>query len=465
MIKPKILVVDDDAAVLTSLSLLLKQAGYEAKKASSPTEALKVLETEKIQVVLQDLNYSARQTTGEEGLELLRNIKSKHPQIPVILMTAWGSIALAVDGLKAGASDFITKPWTHQQILQSVKTALGLSEVASPNNLSRKELDSRYNFSNIIGEDPKLLKILEIIARVSQTDAPILITGESGTGKELIAEAIHLNSPRKANPLVRVNLGSVPSSLFESELFGHVKGAFTDAKADRKGRFEMADKGTIFLDEIGDMDFGCQVKLLRVLQDRTFESVGASKSKTVDVRVVSATNRNLTELVSKGEFREDLLYRLNLIALHLPPLRERKEDIPLIAQHFLNLAMKVYHREAMKISDNALKWFKTQTFSGNIRELKHLIERAVIISSHVVLDVEDFQNAVSLSQTQTSSINLDIEDKLPPVGSISLEEMEKGMIIKTIKHHQGNLQKAADDLGLSRFALYRRMEKYGIQEK
>jgi DNA-binding NtrC family response regulator len=465
MIKPKILVVDDDTAVLTSLSLLLKQAGYEAKKASSPSEALKILEIEKIQVVLQDLNYSARQTTGEEGLELLQKINSKYPQVPVILMTAWGSIALAVDGLKAGASDFITKPWTHQQILQSVKTALGLSEVSSPNNLSRKELDSRYNFSNIIGEDAKLLKILEIIARVSQTDAPILITGESGTGKELIAEAIHLNSPRKANPMVRVNLGSVPSSLFESELFGHVKGAFTDAKADRKGRFEIADKGTIFLDEIGDIDFSCQVKLLRVLQDRTFEPVGASKSKTVDVRVVSATNRNLTELVSKGEFREDLLYRLNLIAVHLPPLRERKEDIPLIVQHFLNLAMKVYHRDSMKISDNALKWFKTQTFSGNIRELKHLIERAVIISSQVVLDVEDFQSAISLSQTQSPSISLDIEDKLPPVGSISLEELEKGMILKTIKHHQGNLQKAADDLGLSRFSLYRRMEKYGIQEK
>jgi DNA-binding NtrC family response regulator len=403
------------------------------------------------------MNFS-RQTTGNEGLALLQEIKSTFPHIPVILITSWGSISLAVAGMQAGAADFITKPWTNEQIVHAVKTALGLAAVSGPSTLlSREELDKQYDFKNVVGRDPKLLQLLQIIGRVSATDASVLITGESGTGKEVIADAIHRNSTRKNKPLVKVNLGSIPSSLFESELFGHVKGAFTDARNDRKGRFEEAHTGTIFLDEIGDLDFGCQVKLLRVLQERTFEVVGSNKSRHVDVRVVSATNKNLLEMIGKEEFREDLYYRLNLISVHLPALRERREDIPLLANYFLQQAAKTYRRDKLSLSEQATKWLQAKNFPGNIRELKHTIERAVIMTSGQVLQAEDF------NLTQAMQPAAAAKDNLPEVGSMSLEEMEKAMILKTITHHGGNISKVAESLGMSRFSLYRRLEKYGIR--
>ncbi len=452
-----ILIVDDDASVLASLSLLLKQGGYISRTASTPKEALDKIERDTFQIVLQDMNFS-RRTDGEEGLKLLAEIKARQPKLPVVLMTAWGSIALAVKGVQAGASDFITKPWTNEQILQTVQTILGLSKTnLSDKTPSREELDAQYDFSNIIGEDAKLLKVLDVVARVSRTDAPILITGESGTGKELIADAVHRNSPRKENAFVKVNLGSIPPSLFESELFGHIKGAFTDAKQDRKGRFELAEQGTIFLDEVGDLDFSCQVKLLRVLQDRTFEPVGASKTKTASVRVVSATNQNLSELIARGAFREDLLYRLNLISVHLPPLRERKGDIPLLAEHFLNLAKKAYRRETMSIASNAMRWLQNRTWQGNIRELRHLIERTVLIATESILTESDFAVATAMEQERTE------KDALPAVGAMTLDEIEKAMIEKAIAHYEGNISKIADALGLSRAALYRRLEKFGIR--
>jgi DNA-binding NtrC family response regulator len=454
-----ILIIDDDFSVTTSLALLLKQAGYHSHSAASPPEALALLESESFSLILQDMNFS-RRTTGEEGLKLLKQIKAKKAYIPVILMTAWGSISLAVKGVQAGAADFITKPWSNEQLLQSVKTALGLAAAnfssAPEKALTREELDARYDFTNLIGRDSKFLKILEIIGRVSPTDASVLITGESGTGKELIAEAIHRNSLRKSAPFVKVNLGGITSTLFESEMFGHVKGAFTDARFDRKGRFEAANGGTIFLDEIGDLDPSCQVKMLRVLQDRTFEVVGSSASRTVDVRVISATNRNLPEMIEKGEFREDLLYRLNLIAIHLPPLRERREDVPLLADQFVQNIGKVYRRNNLAINETALKWLQGLNWPGNIRQLKQLVERTVLMSNKDIFGVEDFSLSLRMQPEGRG------KDFLPAVGSMTLDEMEKAMIIKAMSTYRNNITKVAEALGLSRAALYRRFEKYGI---
>jgi len=455
-----ILIVDDDASVITSLSLLLKQAGYRSQSATTPEQALSLIESEPFALVLQDMNFS-RQTTGEEGIELLKQIKARRPDLPVALITAWGSISLAVQGVRAGASDFITKPWSHQQIIQTVNTALGLAAATSSRlpgqTITREGLDAHYDFKDLVGSDPKFLRVLELIGRVAPTDASVLITGESGTGKELIASAIHHNSHRRDKPFVKVNLGGIPAQLFESEMFGHVKGAFTDARADRKGRFEMASGGTIFLDEIGDLDAGAQVKLLRVLQDRTYEVLGSSVTRAVDVRVISATNRNLTEMVAAGAFREDLLYRLNLIAVHLPPLRERSTDIPLIAGHFLESLTKVYRRAGLSIKDEALRWLRNQQWPGNIRQLRHTIERALLVSGKDALEVEDFELTFEMDSREER------KDALPQVGSMTIDDMERAMIVKAMKYHDGNISKVAEALGLSRAALYRRFEKYGIK--
>ncbi|MBX7222104.1 MAG: sigma-54 dependent transcriptional regulator [Blastocatellia bacterium] len=454
-----ILIIDDDPSVTTSLALLLKQAGYRSQTAQSPAQGLEKLASQRFEVVIQDMNFS-RSTTGDEGIELLKAIKSSHPKLPVILITAWGSIQLAVEGIRCGAADFITKPWTHQQILQAVKTATGLAAVAPRSNEApgtRTELDSRYDFGHLIGEDPKLLRILELIGRVSATDASVLITGESGTGKELIAEAIHRNSHRKEAPFVKVNLGGIAAALFESEMFGHVRGAFTDARQDRKGRFEIAHGGTIFLDEIGDLDTNSQVKMLRVLQDRTYEVLGNSSTRTVDVRVISATNRNLAEMVEQGTFREDLLYRLNLIAVHLPALRERPGDIPRLAAHFAQAMGNIYRRPGLNISPKAYAWLQNLPWPGNIRQLRQVIERTVLMSTRDQLDIEDFTLAFEMGQHEKAR-----PEPAPALGSMTLDEMEKAMIVKSLEQHGGNISKVAEALGLSRAALYRRFEKYGI---
>ena len=454
-----ILLIDDDPSVTASLALLLKQAGYRSQSAASPAEALQKLEKENFSLIIQDMNFS-RQTTGEEGLDLLGKVKVRWPEVPVILLTAWGSISLAVQGMRGGAADFVTKPWNNQQLLQSVQTTMGLAAVATSHRadkvLTREELDSRYDFQALVGRDPKFLRVLDVIGRVSSTDASVLITGDSGTGKELIAEAIHGNSRRKQGPFVKVNLGGISSTLFESEMFGHVRGAFTDAKQDRKGRFEMASGGTIFLDEIGELDLNAQVKLLRVLQDRTYEVLGSSVTRTVDVRVISATNRNLADLIGRGEFREDLLYRLNLIALHLPSLAERREDIPLLALHFLQSIARVYRRTEISLSPATLSWLKTLEWPGNIRQLKHLIERTMVVVSKPVLEVEDFSLPVEMEPRDLR------KRPLPLPGSMTLDEMEKAMILQCMEQYSGNISKVAEALGLSRPALYRRMEKYGL---
>jgi two-component system NtrC family response regulator len=451
-----ILIVDDDASITASLALLLKQHGYATVTARDAMEALSVLRRDRPRLVIQDMNFG-RTTTGADGLELLERIRAEEPSLPVILMTAWGSIQLAVEGMKRGASDFITKPWSNATVVQSVETALQLvATQPGRSELSRGDLDERFDFSNIIGTDPKILRMLDLIGRVAPTDASILITGESGTGKELVAEAVHRNSRRRGAPFVKVNLGGISSTLFESEMFGHVRGAFTDARETRRGRFDIADGGTIFLDEIGELDAPSQVKLLRVLQDRTFEVLGSSRPRTVDVRVVAATNRVLHELAQRGEFREDLLYRLNLINVHLPPLRDRRGDVPPLANHFLRLANEAYRTEVASISPRAMEWLKSQPWPGNIRQLRQTIDRAVLIRGGRELDVEDFFAVRDAGAAASHDVTL------PDAGTITLDEMERRMIVKCMAHYEGNVSRVAEALGLSRAALYRRFEKYGI---
>ncbi|GLU54647.1 sigma-54-dependent transcriptional regulator [Dyadobacter frigoris] len=449
-----ILIVDDDLAIRTSLALLLKKEGFSVKGASSPEDTFEVLKNEIPELILLDLNFSI-ETSGDEGMQLLQRIHKYNPKIPVILITGWGTIDLAVKGMKEGARDFITKPWQNEYLLQSINTILNLANQA-PQSANRRKLEQKFHFENIVGEDPKLLQILETVGRVSSTDAPVLITGESGTGKELIAEAIHTNSKRKTKPFVKVNLGGISSTLFESELFGHVRGAFTDAKTDRAGRFEMAHKGTIFLDEIGELDLSSQVKLLRVLQERTFEPLGSSKSRTVDVRIICATNRNLEEMVAQGTFREDLFYRINLITVKLPALRERPGDIPILAEFFMNNLKVIYERPTLQLSPTALKWLKTLTLQGNIRQLKNIVERTVLLAGDDVLEAEDFK------RNMNSDFLPAFKSSLPEVGTITLEEMEYQMIIRAMEFHQQKISKVARALGITRFALYRRLEKYGI---
>ncbi|MFB9844961.1 sigma-54-dependent transcriptional regulator [Mucilaginibacter ginsenosidivorans] len=449
-----ILIIDDDIAVRTSLQLLLKSEGYEVADTPSPGDALNIVKKRHPELVILDLNFSIA-TSGEEGMSLLAKIKQADPAVPVILITGWGSIELAVKGMKLGANDFINKPWNNDHLLQSVKTLLDLQDKKAQHS-TRKQLDSQYNFQHIIGEDPNMLDILETIGRVAGTDASVLVMGESGTGKELIAEAIHQNSLRRNKPFIKVNLGGISTSLFESEMFGHIRGAFTDARFDRMGRFEMANKGTIFLDEIGELDAGSQVKLLRVLQDRTYEVLGSSRTKTVDVRVVCATNKNLNEMVARQSFREDLLYRINLITVYLPALRERPKDIPLLVNFFINNLKEIYNRPKLTVSVNAMKWLQTLPLPGNIRQLKNLVERSILISKKDVLDIKDFRSQLELSPVKKGNL------QMPGVGVVTLEEMEVEMIKRALEFHHNKIARAAKSLGLTRSALYRRLEKYQI---
>jgi two-component system, NtrC family, response regulator len=447
-----ILIIDDDKAICLSLALLLEKDGFETEAAHTPDEAWAVIGRIVPELILLDMNFSS-ETTGKDGLRMLEAIKTRQPNVPVVLITGWATIDLAVSGMKIGASDFINKPWQNAHLLQSVHAILDLHK-PSERHTTRKKLDAQFDFDQIIGEDPAMLKILETIGRVALTDAPVLIMGESGTGKELIAEAIHENSRRNKKPFVKVNLGGISTSLFESEMFGHVRGAFTDARTDRVGRFEMAQNGTIFLDEIGDLDLSSQVKLLRVLQDRSFEVLGSSRTKTVNTRVICATNRNLEEMVADQTFREDLLYRINLIALRLPPLRERPGDIALLVRHFLKNLSELYDRP-LQISTESMQWLKALPLPGNIRQLKNLVERTVLVSSHDDLQLTDFQQQYEPATPKNKT-------GLPEVGTMTLEAMEIQMICQAMAFHKEKIARVARSLGLTRSALYRRLEKYDI---
>jgi two-component system, NtrC family, response regulator len=450
-----ILVVDDDVSVTASLALLLKQGGFEHVIASDPDTALAILQQRAVDLVIQDMNFS-RSTTGEEGLRLLHEIRAHRPALPVVLITAWGSIALAVEGMRAGAADFVTKPWDNQRLLQTVRTTLSLFGARGAEDADRESLDENHDFSEILGSDPALVRVLNQIVRVARTDATVLIQGESGTGKELLANAIHANSARAGGPLVKVNLGAIVPSLFESEMFGHVRGAFTDARRDRVGYFEQAHGGTIFLDEITEVDRASQVKLLRVLQDQTFQRVGSSETRRASFRVVGATNRDLKALVANGQFREDLYYRLNLITLTLPPLRKRKSDIPLIAAHHLRQVRERYGLGEVTFSADVYPWLAAQHWRGNVRELRHCVERVVLVAGKPVLTRADFE--ASTAQPAESSPDA------PRLGSdvLTLDEIERLMIERALEQSGRNITHAAELLGLSRFALYRRLAKHGL---
>ena len=446
-----LLIIDDDSGVRSSLSFMLKRAGYQVIAVAGPREAMEVVRSEAPSLILMDMNFTLS-TSGEEGLTLLKQVKVFRPDVPVILMTAWGSIQLAVQGMQAGAFDFITKPWNNAALLQRIETALELT--ATPKD-TPQEQSGTLNRSHIIGKSRGLMEVLNTVARIAPTNAPVLITGESGTGKELIAEAIHINSQRVRQPFVKVNLGGISQSLFESEMFGHKKGAFTDATADRMGRFELADKGTIFLDEIGDLDLSCQVKLLRVLQEQTFEVLGDSRPRKVDIRVVSATNADLSRMVREHTFREDLFYRINLITVKLPALRERREDIPLLARHFADRQAEVNGLPRTEFSADALQFLTRLPFPGNIRELKNLVERTILVSGKPILDASDF-DAQYLRQDEPKAA------AGSAFAGMTLDEIERQTILQALERYKGNLSQVAMALGISRAALYRRLEKYGI---
>ena len=449
-----ILICDDDTTVRTSLTLVLKRAGYEVATAANQQEAIDFVRHTCPQLILMDMNYS-NTTTGEEGLELLAKVRVFCPAVPVILITAWGSINLAVQGIRAGAFDFITKPWNNLALLKTIETAIQLrdSEEKNPDPKNGKT-ERTDRFDKIIGRSPLLQQVLNTISRISQTNAPVLITGESGTGKELIAEAIHENSNRQGKPFVKVNLGGISQSLFESEMFGHKQGAFTDARHDRTGRFELADKGTIFLDEIGELDLVCQVKLLRVLQDQTFEPLGESKPRQVDTRIICATNKNLPEMVAQGTFREDLFYRINLITIQMPALRERPEDIPLLVEYFARKQAEQNNLPEAEISQEAFGYLKKLPFHGNIRELKNLVERTILISGKDVITDIDFKQQYS-----------EVPASQPAGGNtiLSPEMVARNMIQKAVELYGCNHSRIAAALGLSRQTLYRRLEKYDIK--
>lgn len=437
-----ILIVDDDKAVRLSLSVSLRHSGYEVTAVEGPDEALAAVRAHCPNLVIMDMNFGGG-TDGADGLALLQRVKVLCPGVPVILITAWGSIPLAVEGVKLGAFDFMTKPWNGRLLVQRVATAL---EIASPTK------KSAFDRPGIIGQSPALTDLLDMAARIAPTDASVLITGENGTGKELLARAIHDNSTRRNGPFVAVNLGGIPQSLFESEMFGHVRGAFTGAVGERKGRFEMADGGTIFLDEIGELDVNSQVKLLRVLQEHTFEALGDSRPRRVDIRVICATNADLGAMMRERTFREDLYYRINTITMRMPSLGERRDDIPLLVRHFAA-------GHGTDFSPEAIEVLRRLPYPGNIRQLKSIVSRASYISAGPVVSADDVRRAAGAEPIQAGAAI----PGAPVAEKRTLEEMERDAVADALRRNPGNLSAAAAALGITRQSLYRRMEKFGFE--
>ena len=453
---PKILIADDQPDVLAALRLLLKAEHYEFQTASSPKGVLNAVDSQELDVVLMDLNYARDTTSGSEGLDLLNKIRAVDPTLPVVVMTAWGSVDLAVEAMRRGARDFIQKPWDNARLLTVLRTQVELAQALRRGQRLEAEnialRDSGANGSpRIIAESPAMKNVLNLVQRIGPADANVLITGENGTGKEVIARALHAISARSSKPLVSLNAGALAEGVFESELFGHVRGAFTDAKADRAGRFELADGGTLFLDEIANVPLYLQPKLLRVLETGEFERVGSSKSQKVDVRVLSATNADLDTEVSQGRFRQDLLFRLNTVEVHLPPLGKRREDILPLAEHFLRQHREHYRRLIEGFSPEAVDALRQHSWPGNVRELDHVVERAVLMASGNTISAFD----LALRSAGDASVSARLEE-------LSLEEVERLLISKALSRFDGNANRAAEALGLSRSALYRRLQKYGL---
>jgi DNA-binding NtrC family response regulator len=456
---PRILVADDQADVREALRLLLKSERYQITSASSPAEVLKTLEAQEFDVVLIDLNYTRDTTSGDEGLSLLDQLQAIDPSLPVVVMTAWGNVDLAVEAMRRGARDFIQKPWDNARLLTVLRTqaelaaALRRGQRLEAENLALRdgEAGTASGLPLIIATSSPMKQVMKVVARIGPADANVLITGENGTGKELIAHTLHSLSQRAAGPMISVNAGALSEGVFESELFGHVRGAFTDAKTDRLGRFELADGGTLFLDEIANINPNLQAKLLRVLETGEFERVGSSKTRTANVRVLSATNTDLHAEVAEGRFRQDLLFRLNTVEIHLAPLRERQEDIPLLAEHFLRRHCERYRRRIEGFSPEALEALRRHSWPGNVRELDHVIERAVLMAAGNILTAFD----LALQPPRNMQLPPQLEE-------LSLEEVERLFIKKALARFDGNANRAAEALGLSRSALYRRLQKYGL---
>lgn len=450
----KILMIDDDEDVLLAAKMLLKKSGHQVIIEKNPNKIPFLLNNDTYDVILLDMNFSKDTTSGKEGFEWLKQIKERDPDAVVINITAFGDVEMAVRALKEGATDFILKPWQNEKLVATISTAIKLKKSYNEVDKLRKAkqmLEDQISqpFRDIIGESAALKEVFSLVDKVAKTDANILILGENGTGKELVARAIHQKSMRKDNSFVAVDMGAITETLFESELFGHKKGSFTDAREDRPGRFELANGGTLFLDEIGNLSLSLQSKLLSALQSRQVTRVGANQAVDVDIRLVCATNMPLHQMVKEGKFRQDLLYRINTVEITIPPLCDRVDDIPMLANHFLNYYSKKYRKEVLSISPTAVNKLKKYPWPGNVRELQHSIERAVIMADSATLQESDFLfNRKGSNDSATDSLNLD--------------EVEKAAVVKAIQLHSGNISKAAEELGLTRASLYRRMEKYGL---
>jgi len=449
--EPRVLIADDQGDVLEALRLLLKGEGLQLETASSPAGVLAAVEVREFDVALIDLNYTRDTTSGEEGLNLLSRIQGIDPTLPVVVMTAWGSVEVAVEAMRRGARDFIQKPWDNARLLAIVRTPIELSRalskgqrLAAENSILRGE-----GMPNIVAESPAMQNVLQVISRVGPSDANVLVLGENGTGKGVVARALHTVSSRASRPMVIVNSGGVSEGVFESELFGHVRGAFIDAKADRVGRFELADQATVFLDEIANVPMSQQAKLLRVIETGEFERLGSSRTRRVDVRIISATNADLNEEVTAGRFRQDLLFRLNTIEIRIPPLRDRREDTPLLAQHFLRQHAQRYRKRLTGFESGAMQMLLDHSWPGNVRELDHAVERAVLMAGGPLVKTGD----LGLRTARESAGRLE---------DMSLEDVECFLIKKAMTRYDGNVSQAAKALGLSRSALYRRLQRYGL---
>ncbi|MBI5689953.1 MAG: sigma-54-dependent Fis family transcriptional regulator [Verrucomicrobia bacterium] len=448
----RILIADDQADVIEALRLLLKSEGYATESAKSPSAVIKAVEAHDYDLVLMDLNYARDTTSGQEGLELLQRLQAADATLPVVVMTAWASVDIAVEAMRRGARDFVTKPWDNPRLLAIVRNQIELGGAQRAYRRLEQENELLRGSGKagpaLIAQSAAMRPVLDVIARVGPSDANILITGENGTGKGLVAQALHAVSARAGKPFISVNMGGLPEGVFESELFGHVRGAFTDAKADRAGRFELADGGTLFLDEIGNIPLSQQAKMLRTIETGEFERVGSSRTYRANVRLISATNADLAAEVAAGKFRQDLLFRLNTIQLHLPPLRERREDIELLAQHFLKQHVTRYRKAITGFDESALQALRDYAWPGNVRELDHAVERGVLMAPGKVVRGPD--------------LGLNAGAATPRLEEMSIEEVEAFLIKKTLARCDGNARRAAEELGLSRSAFYRRLEKYGL---
>ena len=452
----RILAVDDNEDILLSIKLLLKPYTKNVVTISNPNKIEEELKKENFDIILLDMNFDKDAISGTEGLFWLEKILAIDPSAVVIFITAYGDVEKAVNSMKAGAIDFIIKPWHTEKLLATISSGINLRKSRNETDelkLKQDELSTKLNqpFKDFIGNSKNMLEVFKTIEKVAKTDANILILGENGTGKEVVARAIHENSLRKNDIFCSVDLGSITENLFESELFGHTKGSFTDAKKDRAGRFEVASGGSLFLDEIGNISMQLQSKLLTVIEKKEVIRVGSNKTKSVDVRLICATNNDIHSLASENKFRQDLLFRINTVEITLPPLREREGDMELLAYHFLNIFSKKYNKNIIKINKSVIQKFEDYNWPGNIRELSHVIERAVIMSENSSLQVDD----IILTAKKTKDNFLQLEN-------YNLDEIEKNIILKVLKNYQGNITKAAKRLGLTRTSLYRRLEKHGI---